>query len=154
MRSNLAIFLGTLILFVAVVAAAIWGYILSLLFRGFLTLNPQTVLGTLILFITIVLLICVLYSLIKRQQTLALQQVTPSPPPPTTLQPFSLPRDTASQPSLSPSSRQLQSQLYSLLGGDRERAERLVNQAKKKHPEMSEDWYWEKAIADLERDRR
>jgi hypothetical protein len=40
------------------------------------------------------------------------------------------------------------------LGGDRERAERLVNQAKKKHPEMSEDWYWEKAIADLERDRR
>jgi uncharacterized BrkB/YihY/UPF0761 family membrane protein len=74
MRSNLAILLGTLILFVAIVAAAIWGYILSLLFRGFLTLNPQTVLGTLILFITVVLLICVLYSLIKRQQILALQQ--------------------------------------------------------------------------------
>ena len=153
MRSNLAIFLGTLLLFIAIVAAAIWGYILSLLFRGFLTINPQTVLGTLILFITVVLLICVLYFLIKRQRTLALLRVTPPQPPPTTLQPFSLPRDTASGPSLS-LPRELQNQLYSMLGGDRERAERLVNQAKKKHPGMSEDWYWEKAIADLGRDRR
>ncbi|MBD1809384.1 MAG: hypothetical protein KME25_27145 [Symplocastrum torsivum CPER-KK1] len=154
MRSNLAIFIGTLLLFIAIVAAAIWGYILSLLFRGFLTINPQTVLGTLILFITVVLLICVLYFLIKRQRTLALRRVTPLQPPPTTLQPLLLPRDTASQSSLSSPSPELQNQLYSMLGGDRERAERLVNQAKNKHPGMSEDWYWEKAIADLGRDRR
>ena len=153
MRSNLAIFLGTFLLFIAIVAAGIWGYILSLLFRGFLTINPQTVLGTLILFLTVVLLICVLYFLIKRQRTLALLQVTPSEPPPTVLQPLSLPRNNTSEPSLS-SPRELQNQLYSMLGGDRERAERLVNQAKEKHPGMSEDWYWEKAIADLGRDRR
>jgi hypothetical protein len=153
MRSNLAIFLGTLLLFIAIVAAAIWGYILSLLFRGFLTINPQTVLGTLILFITVVLLICVLYFLIKRQRTLALRQVTPSEPPPTVLQPLSLSQDTTSGQSLS-LPRELQNQLYGMLGGDRERAERLVNQAKEKHPGMSEDWYWEKAIADLGRDRR
>ena len=153
MRSNLAILLGTILLLLAIITAAIWGYILSLLFRGFLTINPQAVLGMLILFVTVVLLICVLYFLIKRQRTLALLQVTPSEPPPTVLQPLSLSRDTTSGLSLSPP-RELQNQLYGMLGGDRERAERLVNQAKKKHPGMSEDWYWEKAIADLGRDRR
>ena len=154
MKSKVAIFLGTFLLFIAIIAAGIWGYILSLLFRGFLTINPQTVLGTLILFLSVVLLLCILYFLIKRQRTLALLRVTPSEPPPTVLQPLSVPGNNTSEPSLSSRLGELQNQLYSMLGGDRERAERLVNQAKNKHPGMSEDWYWDKAIADLERDRR
>ena len=49
---------------------------------------------------------------------------------------------------------QLQNKLMRLLSGDRAAAMRLVERAKQRHPGRSDEWYWEKAIEDLERDRR
>ncbi|MBD1890025.1 hypothetical protein [Coleofasciculus sp. FACHB-SPT9] len=47
-----------------------------------------------------------------------------------------------------------QNKLLRLLSGDRAAAMRLVERLKQRHPGKSEEWYWEKAIEDLERDRR
>ncbi len=51
-------------------------------------------------------------------------------------------------------SPQVQARLMRLVSYDRKIVTRLVEQLKLKNPGMSEDWYWEKAIYDLERDRR
>ncbi|PSB19941.1 tetratricopeptide repeat protein [Phormidesmis priestleyi ULC007] len=51
-------------------------------------------------------------------------------------------------------SPQVQDQLRRLVSYDRKIITDLVAQLKLKHPGRSEDWYWEKAIYDLERDRR
>ncbi len=48
---------------------------------------------------------------------------------------------------------QQKQRLLLLVGGYWEIAERLIQQAKDKYPGNSEQWYWEKVIADLERDR-
>jgi hypothetical protein len=37
---------------------------------------------------------------------------------------------------------------------DMERIERLLNGARLKHPDRLEQWYWEKILYDMERDRR
>jgi tetratricopeptide (TPR) repeat protein len=47
----------------------------------------------------------------------------------------------------------LRRKLFRLVGDDRKIAIDLVEQLKLKHPGMAEEWYWEKAIYDLERDR-
>lgn len=39
------------------------------------------------------------------------------------------------------------------IAGNAEVAERLVSNLRAKHPDRPENWYWEKAIFDLERDR-
>ncbi len=49
--------------------------------------------------------------------------------------------------------KELQQKLLSLVYGDLSLAQRLLDSAKKNHPGHSEDWYWEKVIYDLERDR-
>lgn len=51
-------------------------------------------------------------------------------------------------------SLQLERKLINLLNGNRSAAERLLEQTRYKHPGHSENWYWEKVIYDLERDRR
>lgn len=51
------------------------------------------------------------------------------------------------------STRELQNRLLSLVGGYWEVAERLIELAKRKTPGMAENWYLEKVIYDLERDR-
>ena len=56
-------------------------------------------------------------------------------------------------PSSSTSLTELQNQLIRMVGGYRDIAERLVDIARYKYPGMPEEWYWEKAIRDLERDR-
>ncbi|OKH38800.1 hypothetical protein NIES2119_09440 [[Phormidium ambiguum] IAM M-71] len=48
---------------------------------------------------------------------------------------------------------ELQNTLIKMVGGYRDIAERLVNLARYKYPGMAEEWYWEKAIRDLESDR-
>jgi hypothetical protein len=48
----------------------------------------------------------------------------------------------------------LQPKLLNLLNGDRNGAERLLRHAKQMNPGMSENWYFEKVIYDIERDRR
>lgn len=50
-------------------------------------------------------------------------------------------------------SRKLQKKLLLLLHDERATANRLLNQAKLKNPNKSVDWYVEKVIYDLERDR-
>jgi len=150
MRFNLPIFLGTLILFVAIVAAGILGYLVSQLIRGFLTFDVLTFSVTLFLLVTIVILIYVLFLLIRRQQS-------PSLPRSTAPQPYELPlespfvrRRIPPQLSKSPADSQLQSRLISMLAGDRVAAERLVDRAKLNYPGRSEDWYWQRVIDDLE----
>ncbi|NJR50487.1 MAG: hypothetical protein HC780_13890 [Leptolyngbyaceae cyanobacterium CSU_1_3] len=44
--------------------------------------------------------------------------------------------------------------LISLLNGDAATAQRLFERAQIRHPDQSDQWYWEKVIWDLERDRR
>ena len=48
----------------------------------------------------------------------------------------------------------LRRQLIRMVAGDRALAERLVRLVKEKNPGQDENWYWEKTISDLEKDRR
>jgi hypothetical protein len=41
-----------------------------------------------------------------------------------------------------------------LVGGNRAVAERLVDQVRVRYPNHNEQWCWEKAIYDIQRDRR
>lgn len=52
-----------------------------------------------------------------------------------------------------PINRSLQSDLLILLKGDVRAAKRLLRQQRQKHPGKSDNWYLEKVIYDLERDR-
>lgn len=53
-----------------------------------------------------------------------------------------------------PRNRQLQANLLTLLKGDIPTAKRLLQQQRRMHPGKSDNWYLEKVIYDLERDRR
>ncbi len=53
-----------------------------------------------------------------------------------------------------PRNRYLQSDLLILLKGDVASAKRLLAQQRRKNPGQSDNWYLEKVIHDLERDRR
>ncbi|AFY48893.1 hypothetical protein Nos7524_3090 [Nostoc sp. PCC 7524] len=53
-----------------------------------------------------------------------------------------------------PRNRYLQSDLLTLLKGDVPTAKRLLAQQRRKNPGQSDNWYLEKVIHDLERDRR
>jgi uncharacterized protein HemY len=50
-------------------------------------------------------------------------------------------------------SHHLQTKLLKLMHGDRQGAERLIRQARLKYGGKSDNWYVEKVIFDLERDR-
>ncbi|MBD2243215.1 hypothetical protein [Nostoc sp. FACHB-888] len=52
-----------------------------------------------------------------------------------------------------PKNRQLQSDLLALLRGDVRTAKRLLRQQRQNCPGRSDNWYLEKVIYDLERDR-
>jgi tetratricopeptide (TPR) repeat protein len=58
------------------------------------------------------------------------------------------------QPPVGKPSRAIQAKLLRLVGDDRKIAVGLVQRLKLRQPGMPEDWYWEKAIYDLERDRQ
>ena len=51
-----------------------------------------------------------------------------------------------------PQHPQLERKLVKLLGGNRNTANRLIQQSQLRYPDKSADWHWEKAIYDLERD--
>ncbi|MDM9381174.1 hypothetical protein QUB80_10710 [Chlorogloeopsis sp. ULAP01] len=53
-----------------------------------------------------------------------------------------------------PKNRQLQKQLLTLLRGDVSAAKRLLKHQRQLHPGKSDNWYLEKVIYDLQRDRR
>jgi len=53
-----------------------------------------------------------------------------------------------------PKNRELQSQLLSMMQGDVPAAKRLLLQQRRSQPGKPDNWYLEKVIRDLERDRR
>jgi hypothetical protein len=50
-------------------------------------------------------------------------------------------------------SPQVRHKLLKLLGNNQATADRLIKQAKLRNPGEVEQWYWEKVLYDLERDR-
>ena len=48
----------------------------------------------------------------------------------------------------------IQQKLLAMVGGNHHIVKRLIANSKRKYPHQTELWYWEKAIEDLERDRR
>ncbi len=52
------------------------------------------------------------------------------------------------------SNGKLEKKLLAMLQGDRTGAERLLKAARQGNPGRPNEWYWEKVISDLERDRR
>ncbi|MBF2016163.1 MAG: ABC transporter permease [Richelia sp. RM2_1_2] len=113
----------------------ILGYVLSQLILGFLTLNLVTFLGTLSLIIIFGTLYFVLFWELKKRQSRSWSTQPPYPTP-------------------EPSEKEvhLQNRFFALVG-DTATANRLIEQLKQNHPGMSENWYWQRAIADLERQR-
>ncbi|NJN02982.1 MAG: hypothetical protein HC873_15070 [Leptolyngbyaceae cyanobacterium SL_1_1] len=50
--------------------------------------------------------------------------------------------------------RQTRRELLRLTNGNQAVAQRLVERVREQHPDRSEQWCWEKAIYDIQRDRR
>ncbi|WP_414581402.1 ABC transporter permease [Scytonema sp. PCC 10023] len=132
MGQKLIIIVATAIL---LITGVLLGYVLSQLVLGFLTFNLLTFLGTFSLIVIFGTLYYVLFWEFRRQQS----QTGPG-------------RTRRSRTEERSADVNLKNRLISL-AGDVASAERLVNQAKQDYPGMPENWYWEKAIADLERDR-
>lgn len=155
MRFNRLILIGTLILFVALLAAGLLGYLVPQFIRGLLPVNVFTFLITLFLLVAIALLIYGLFLLIRKQQSPSRPRSTDSD------EPFELPveapfirrRRIPRQPIQHSEDNELQYRLISMLAGDAAAAERLVAKIRQNHPGMPEDWYWQRAIKDVERDR-
>ena len=154
MRFNRLIFIGTLILFVALFAAVTLGYLVSHLIRGFLPVNVLTFLITLFLLVSVALLIYGLFLFIRRQQSPPVPLNTPLEPIMRPLEaPFVPRRKRVSQGSQIPIASELQRRLINMLAGDRAAAGRLVGRIRENHPGMPENWYWQRAIEEVERDR-
>ncbi|KAF3887176.1 MULTISPECIES: hypothetical protein [Nostocales] len=136
MGQKLIISTATVIL---LITGVLLGYVLSQLVLGFLALNLLTFLGTFSLIVIFGTLYYVLFWEFRRQQS-----------------PSSRPSSNGSKPQSDERTpdTNLKNKLIGLLSGDAATAERLVEQAKQDFPGMPENWYWEKSIADLERDRR
>ncbi|MBW4631072.1 MAG: ABC transporter permease [Iphinoe sp. HA4291-MV1] len=132
MGQKLIIVIATAIL---LITGVLLGYVLSQLVLGFLTPNLLTLLGTFSLIIIFGTLYYVLFWEFRRQQS---QTVPAGRTPPSR-------RDQRGPDT------HLKNRLVSL-AGDATIAERLVDRVKQDYPGMPENWYWEKAIADLESD--
>jgi uncharacterized membrane protein required for colicin V production len=135
MGNQVVVFVGTFILFVT---GLLLGYVLSQLVLGFLPFNFLTFLGTLSLILIFGTLYYVLFWQFRRQDSESFVQEIPN----------------WVEDSTGGSQNRMKSRLVSLLSGDTAAADRLIEQAKQNYPGMPEDWYWERTIADLERDRR
>jgi hypothetical protein len=61
--------------------------------------------------------------------------------------------DKSSSRAIKPQHPHLERKLLKLLSGNRNTANRLIQQSQLRYPDKSADWHWEKAIYDLERDR-
>jgi uncharacterized membrane protein required for colicin V production len=135
MGNQVVVFIGTFILFVT---GLLLGYVLSQLVLGFLAFNLLTFLGTLSLILIFGTLYYVLFWQFRRQDSESFVEEIPN----------------WVEDSTGGSQNRMKNRLVSLLSGDTAAADRLIEQAKQNYPGMPEDWYWERAIADLERDRR
>lgn len=82
-------------------------------------------------------------------------EIKPAPPSKPEINFDAIQRETAKrQENLRKVSPKTQNDLYRLVRGDRPTVDRLINHGRARYPDKSEQWIWEKTIADLERDRR
>ncbi|WP_341526129.1 ABC transporter permease [Nostoc sp. UHCC 0302] len=140
MGNQVVITVGT---FILLVTGLLLGYVLSQLVLGFLTFNLLTFFGTLSLILIFGTLYYVLFWQLRREQSQssfneASSQGTQSP----------------NQVEGSVSDSYLKNRLIAKLSGDAVAAERLIEQAKENYPGMPENWYCERVLDDLDRDRR
>jgi len=170
--------------FILFITGLLLGYVISQLVLGFLPLNLLTFLGTFSLIVIFAIVYYALFWDLRKQQPQSstngnppnqsrqsnqsnqsnqsqppksevqgvISNVPNSPPPKSEVQGVisNIPNSPPPK-AINPS---LENKLVNLLAGDIDAAERLVTQVKQEYPGMPENWYWERAIADLERDRR
>jgi hypothetical protein len=154
MRFNRLIFIGTLILLIALLAAGLLGYLVPQFIRGLLPVNAFTFLITLFLIVAIALLIYGLFLLVRKQQPRRPRDTDSDEPLELPVEaPFIRRRRVQRQPIQTSDDSELQYRLINMLAGDTAAAERLVAKLRQNHPGMPEDWYWQRAIKDVERDR-
>ncbi|BAY98922.1 hypothetical protein NIES37_29000 [Tolypothrix tenuis PCC 7101] len=137
MGNQVVIIVGT---FILLVTGLLLGYVLSQLVLGFLGFNLLTLLGTISLILIFGTLYYVLFWQLRRQQVQSFNSFN-SEITQQTAQEFLTHND-------------LRNDLVARLDGDIDTAERLIEQARENYPGMSENWYVEKVIEDLDRDRR
>lgn len=133
MGSQVIVVVGT---FILLLIGLLLGYVLSQLVLGFLTFNLLTFFGTLSLILIFGTLYYVLFWQLRREQP---------PVAPGNLQ--------TTEISDRITDNQLKNKLIAKLDGDNAEAERLIEQAKQKAPGMTESWYYQQVIEDLEREQ-
>ncbi|WP_017652006.1 hypothetical protein [Fortiea contorta] len=133
MGNQVVLFIGT---FILLLTGLLLGYVLSQLVLGYLTFNLLTLLGTLSLILIFGTLYYVLFWQLRREQSRPFERGIATP-----IEEFS-------------ADSYLKNTLISRLDGDIATAERLIDQAKQNYPGMPENWYCERVLDDLERDRR
>ncbi|MBW4675527.1 MAG: ABC transporter permease [Desmonostoc geniculatum HA4340-LM1] len=134
MGNQVVIAVGT---FILLLTGLLLGYVLSQLVLGFLAFNLLTFFGTLSLILIFGTLYYVLFWQLRREQSRS-----------------SLDRGIPSQVDEGVSDSYLKNRLIARLSGDTAAAERLIEQAKETYPGMPENWYCERVLDDLERDRQ
>lgn len=137
MGNQVVLFVGTIIL---LITGLLLGYVLSQLVLGFLGFNLLTFLGTLSLILIFGTLYYVLFWQLRREQ----QSRSYESGIPNQIEEY-IPGTDHSY---------LKNTLIARLDGDITTAERLIEQAQQSYPGMSENWYIERVLDDLERDRR
>jgi hypothetical protein len=137
MGNQVVLFVGTIIL---LITGLLLGYVLSQLVLGFLGFNLLTFLGTLSLILIFGTLYYVLFWQLRREQQSQSYETEIANP----IEEYIPGTDT----------NYLKNTLIARLDGDITTAERLIEQAQQNYPGMSENWYVERVLDDLERDRR
>jgi hypothetical protein len=133
MGNQVVIIVGT---FILLVTGLLLGYVLSQLVLGYLPFNLLTSLGTLSLILIFGTLYYVLFWQLRREQSQSFDDGIPDP----VEEEFT--------------DNYLKNRLIARLSGDTAAAERLIEQAKQNFPGMPENWYCERVLDDLDRDRR
>lgn len=141
MGNQIVIFVGT---FILLLTGLLLGYVLSQLVLGFLGFNLLTFFGTLSLILIFGTLYYVLFWQLQREQSQSFNTGISSQSE----------EYISSQPEEYISDNNIKQQLITRLDGDTATAERLIDQAKQNYPGMADDWYVERVLDDLERDRR
>lgn len=137
--------------FILFITGLLLGYVISQLVLGFLPLNLLTFLGTFSLIIIFAIVYYALFWDLRKQQSQSPSFPNGNPPQSQVSGVISNIPNSPPPKAINPS---LENKLVGLLAGDIDAAERLVAKVKQEYPGMPENWYWERAIADLERDRR
>ncbi|MBD2215326.1 ABC transporter permease [Calothrix sp. FACHB-156] len=137
MGNQVVIIVGT---FILLVTGLLLGYVLSQLVLQFLPFNLLTFLGTLSLILIFGTLYYVLFWQLRRQQVQSFTNFNSE-----------ISNQTAEE---FLAHNDLKNNLVARLDGDIDTAERLIEQARQNYPGMSENWYVERVIDDLDRDRR